>query len=164
MSAATKSVAKEVGMAILPKVIYGGLAIGAAYFLLVRPILVKVGVIQSAADKAEEKRQDQLTTQNSTSANSPFNINYWQTAGVVPSISIDQADALAIKLGDATDGWWDDEPEINAYLRSLKFKADVSLVAWRYFEKFNADLYTHFERNLNASELATVNNIVNNLA
>jgi hypothetical protein len=137
-----------------------GLIIGATYFLVVRPILVKVGIQKTAEDR---KREDQIKDY-STSTASPFNPNYWKTVSKALILTSASSDALAKTIYDAIGFFYDDENAVYGVFRQLKAKTQVSYLADVFFKKYNYDLYQYLARNLNANELAIVNGIVSNLA
>lgn len=154
------SVAKEVGIAILPKVIGWGVGIGAVYFLLIKPVLESVGVLQTKDDKAKAEQ----TAANSTSLNNPFNPRYYQDRGTGSQLLTKaSAEAMAEQLYKAVGTFYDDENAVYGVLRQLKYKTQVSFLADVFYKKYGIDLYNLLERNFGSNELSVVNNIVSNL-
>lgn len=154
------SYAKEVGLAVLPKIAVWGVGIGAVYFLVLKPLLQKFGVIKTTEEK---KNETQIST-NQTAFVNPFNPRYWTGVKTPVILTQSSANSLAQKIYDAIGNVYDDENIVYGAFRQLKAKTQVSFLADVFFKKYSADLYNYLQRNLNASELAIVNGIVNGLA
>lgn len=151
--------AKEIGKAVIPKVIGWGVGIGAGYFLVLRPILISTGIIKSA----EDKKRDQIESQYGTALNSAFNPQWYKTIPGAILITRAKAEELAEIIQDAM-GWFnDDEDAIYAVFRQLKAKTQVSWLADVFFQQYNADLYQYLRGRMSDSEMDIVHSIVNNL-
>lgn len=150
---------KEVGKEVIPKVIGWGVGIGAAYFLLLRPILISTGVIDSAEDKQREKVESQF----GTSLSSPFNPSWYKTVPGAILITRATAENLAKILYDGFGFWNDDEDKVYAVFRQLKAKTQVSWLADVFAQEYNADLYQFLRSRMSDSEMDIVHGIVNNL-
>lgn len=144
---------------LLTKIIIGALVIAAIYFFVLRPILTKLGIIQSSEDKARDKQAQAF----GTTQNSPFNPSYYK--GVKNAILVTRATAekLADQLYDAIGNVYDDENAVYGALRQLKTKTQLSWVADVFTQRHQADLYQYLARNLSDSEMDVVNGIANNL-
>lgn len=150
---------KQVGKEVVLKVVGYGVGIGAAYLLVLRPILVSVGVIDSAKDK----KRDQVESQYGTALNSAFNPQWYKTVPGAVLITRAKAEQLAEIIYDAM-GWInDDEDAIYAVFRQLKAKTQVSWMADVFFQKYNADLYQYLRGRMSDSEMDIIHGIVNNL-
>lgn len=157
-NAATNEVAKSV----LPKIVIGGMAIGAGYLLLIRPILMAIGVIKSS----EEKQLDQQTEQFATSNTSPFSPQYYKGKSVKLTRAGAQAIAQQIYDAKTSFGWVgdDDEDSLYAAFRKIPTRNDLSWIADNFQLMFSKDLYSYVRGFLSDNEIAIVHGIVNNLA
>jgi hypothetical protein len=153
--------------ALVTKLVVGGAAIGAGYFLVVKPILQKVGVIQTK----EEKEQEKQTETFASSLQSPFSPRYYKeiTAQLAAQkkdpllITRASAQQLAKIIYDAIGFFSDDENAVYGALRQLKAKTQLSFLSEVFFTQHKADLYNYLERNFKSSELKVVNDIANAL-
>src|SRR5688572_4085274 len=93
-----------------------GLIIGAAYFLVARPIFIKLGIIETAEDKQKKKEEMELAT----GTTSPFNPNYWKTVSKALILTQASADAFADHLYEAIGTFSDDENAVYGVFRQLK--------------------------------------------
>lgn len=158
-----QSAAKEIAVAVLPKIVLGGVLIGGAFFLG-RALLVSIGLIDSKEEKKQKAQQAQQTTQYSTALSSPFSPRYYKERGAgAVLVTKDTAERLARQIESAFGYFNDTETQIYAALRQLKYKTQVSFVADTYARLYQRDLYLRLEDKLSDSELAIVNGIVNNL-
>lgn len=155
----TDSYAKEVGLAILPKVAVWGVGIGAVYFLVLRPILQKVGVIKTS----EEKKTEVAVQTNQTSLLSPFSPRYWREIKNAVILKQASSTAMAKIIYDAIGSIYDNETEVYGVFRQLKSKTQVSYLADVFYQKYKVDMYNYLSRNLNATEIGIVNGIVSGL-
>lgn len=151
--------AKELGKAVIPKMIGWGVGIGAGYFLILRPILMSTGIIKSA----EDKQRDQLEKQYGTAINSAFNPNWYKTVPGALLVTRATAERLAQIISDAMGIFNDDEDAVYAVFRQLKAKTQVSWLADVFFQKYNADLYQFLRGRMSDSEMDIIHGIVNNL-
>lgn len=151
--------AKEIGKAVIPKVVGWGLGIGAGYFLLLRPVLVATGVI----DSPEDKKRDQIESQYATGLDSAFNPQWYRNVSGAVLITRAKAEELAEIIYDAMGLFNDDEDAIYAVFRQLKAKTQVSWLADVFFQQYNADLYQYLRGRMSDSEMDVVHGIVNNL-
>jgi hypothetical protein len=154
----TGDYAKEVGKAVIPKVIGWGAGIGAAYFLVIKPVLEAVGIKKTDADK----KNDEATNVNATTLNSAFNPNYYKSIPNATLLTSASAKALATKIHDAIGFLTDDENAVLGVFRQLKFKTQVSFIASVFYQLFGEDLYIYISRNMK-SDIKLVNDIVANL-
>ena len=154
-----KTIGSEIGKEVILKVAGYGIGIGAVYFLVLRPILQKVGVIQTKEDKARAE-QDKVNAGSQTSAFSP---NLYKDKPGVLLLTSASANALADQIYNAIGNFYDDENAIYAALRQLKSKEQLSQLADVFVKRHAANLFTYLRRNLSDSEMDVINSITANL-
>jgi hypothetical protein len=153
-----------------------GIVVG-TYFLVIKPIMEKLG-LQKTQDQ-EKFEADQKSA--STSLVSPFSPRYWKEAPVPKTIiTTKEVTKMAQDLYSSLNRGYlgDDFATILSVFRKLKFKTQVSYLAEFFNTKYKLDLYqtlkdgvrrtidrfTPLNRTgLSDSELAQVINIVNSL-
>jgi hypothetical protein len=156
------SYAKEVGLAVAPKLAIALVALVGGVLLL-KPVFEKTGLIDSKEEQERKKAEAELA--NGTT--SPFNPNFYKGKVGASLVTRATAENLAKQLYDAIGLWitgGDNENTVYGVLRQLKAKTQLSFVSDVFTQKYSADLYQYLRRNLNDSEMAVVNNIANNLA
>ena len=114
---------------ILPTVI----VVGASYFLLVKPILEKFGVLKSASEK---ENLAAITEQQA------YNPDYHKQKGGV-TITRAFAETGAQKIKNAFNIMYDDFNTIIGVFKSLKNKSDVSYLADVFLNKYGYDMYSY---------------------
>ena len=122
--------------------------LGGVYFIMVKPILERLGLKDSAEDKELQKVADDVKSQNYWSP------TYYKLYGG-DTISNSYADMYAERLEEAVDGWGTDESAIAGVFNALGSKGNVSLVAERYNMLFNDDLLGDLEGDLSDEDFAT---------
>jgi hypothetical protein len=146
-----------------------GVLVG-AYFLILKPILEKLGLSKSTQEEQLSKEIDVA----STSIVSPFSPRYWKEQKVKTIITTDALNKLVSALYDAQNSFTgDDEATIYNVFRQLKYKTQVSYLADAFQKKYKFDLLEslknghpsniNWRSGLNSEELQTVFNIVKNL-
>ncbi len=130
------------------------IVIGGAYFGVVRPILRKIGALQTDEDKALEKINDLVEKQ-------PFwSRSYYlqQNNGVKP-LTETQATHYSNEIWDATrggwTGWGTDEEKIQGAIRNIGSKAGISQVAEKFWNTRQADLLGVLKDELSDDYFAT---------
>lgn len=151
--------AKEIGKEVIPKVLGWGIGIGAGYFLILRPILVATGII----DSPDDKKRDEIEKQYGTASNSAFNPNWYKSVPGAVLVTRATAENLAAIIYDAMGFFNDNEDAVYAVFRQLKAKTQVSWIADVFFQKYNADLYQFLRGRMSDSEMDIIHGIVNNL-
>jgi len=149
---------------IKPAVVIGGV------FLLWRygakPVLESLGLKDSAEDQLRQKVE-----------NSAGNKDYWRpnwfslpanqfpVYGATGVVLLKEAVAkeYALQLRFATYGPGTDEEKIYGVFRNLKYKSQVSFLAYWFYQQYKTDLYQVLRDDLNDSELATVLQITQKL-
>lgn len=133
------------------------LVIGGVYFLVARPLLKKINVIKTKEDVLADKTWNTIKLQ-------PFwTANYYKTyAG--DTISQNEASNYANILNQhmkGGDDWWDwgmgtDEPGVFGVFSTLGSKGNISKVAEAYNIRFNADLLSHLEDEMDTDDLLNI--------
>jgi hypothetical protein len=160
------SVANMMMRDVITKVVIIIVLVLLAYLLIVRPILKKVGIIESAEDKRKDKEQEQLAT----SPDSPFNPNYYKAKNAPHYLTRESAEQMADELNDAIPGFWkgfvsgwgDDENGVFGVLKKLQSKRQLSYLSEVFYERHGMDLYTVLKRNL-TGDMDTIISIVSKL-
>jgi hypothetical protein len=152
--------AEDITKNIITKVAIIVVVIVLLYFMVLRPILTKVGIIESK----EDKERDKVAKTFGTAANSPFSPSYYKNAPAGSHlITRAMAEKLAGEINDAIGFFSDDENKVYGTLRQLQYKTQLSFLADVFFQKYKMDLYQLFQRNLSDSEIDVINNIATNL-
>lgn len=146
--------------ALLGKVLVTIAVIVLVYLLVARPIMRRVGIIETKEDKERDKQAKQL----GTSTDSPFSPRYYkEQKGTVQLIPKATAEKLADQLNDAIGFFSDDENVVYGILRQLNYKTQLSWLADVFFEKYKMDMYQLLNRNLGEEEMDVVNSIATQL-
>ncbi len=135
------------------------LVIGGAYFGLVRPILRKIGALETPEDKAIEKVNDITFKQPFWSRSYYLTINN----GVKPlteTQSSDYSQQLWYAMKGGITGWGTDESKIYGVFRNIGSKAGISQVSEKYYNAKQSDLVADLQSELDAEELATISQII----
>lgn len=143
-----------------------GLAAG-AYLLVIRPALQKIGILQTAGERQQERAIEQAQTGNPQT--NPFSPSYYRGRRCT-ILTAAAADALAERIYKAM-GWTDDEDEIFAVFRSLSTKCQVSFLADRFQQRYQRDLFTYLQQGdtnfwwggLSEGDLGKIVSLVNQL-
>jgi len=147
-----------------PILIYGAGLLG-IYFLVLKPILENLNLM----DTREEKDAEQLKEQTETSQFSKdyWNPNYIKQAGTDYYIKLFPEADMRIyskRLWDAHGTVNDDEEAIYAVFRAMKYKTQVSFLTYWFNKLYGKDLYTWLRDSvLNKEELNTVLTITSKL-
>jgi hypothetical protein len=150
---ALNGIGTDIAKDAIGKVIMIGAGVGALYLFIAKPLLQKVGVVDSKEDK-----QGQAFA---TSATSPFNPQFYK--GKAVTITRAFAEKLAEQIHSADGFFNDDEDAVYAAFRQMKTKNDVSWVADNFQQKYSKDLYTYVRAFMSDDEISIVHGIVNNL-
>ena len=129
------------------------------YFMIIRPVLIRFGVIKSADQKKQEEQNKEL----GTSTGSPFSPTYYKKIPKAVLITRANAERLADIINNAIGFFSDDVNEVIGVLRQIKYKTQLSFIADVMFQKHKYDLFTLLNRNLSKKEMETVTGIANNL-
>jgi hypothetical protein len=126
------------------QLLIGAGVMAAAYFFIIRPLT-----------KAFGKSDDEIKTDALLDdVNKFFNPNFWRTGGRI--LTDASAWNLTEKIYDGIGTFYDDEAEITAAFKALRYKNQVSYLAYKYQERFGRDLLTDLKKNLSADELAPI--------
>jgi hypothetical protein len=146
----------------------GGIAV--FYFGLLRPILTKLGIQQTAAQQQEEQNVTQ--TDVATNAANPFSPLFWkQGPRGTQLLTVGYATLLSDRIYNGMGYFYDDEAAIISVFRLLKTKSQVSWLADIFQKKYKTDLFDFlkkgkgimYQAGLNNSELNQIISIVNKL-
>jgi DNA-binding PucR family transcriptional regulator len=140
--------------------------IGAGYFLILKPILQKLGIEKSAEDK-ELESVDLIAPKNSVWSGKTFYV------GGAKLLTNADATKLSKIIYDAFGFFGDDESAIIGVFRGLKTQSQVASLAQKFKEVYKTDLFTFLQKGsksaqiyrpassgLNASEISMILNII----
>jgi hypothetical protein len=135
----------------------GALLVGGVYFIVIKPLMIKLGA-QTDAAKAADKLNDKVKSQPYWSG------AYYKSKGG-NTLKVHQAAMFARKLNDCMHEWWSlqtpfgwgtDEDCITGIFGLLGSKGNISMVAEQYAMMFNTELYADMESELNEEELFSI--------
>jgi hypothetical protein len=144
------------------------LVIGGGYFGVVRPILRKIGALQSPEDKAFDKVNDLVEKQPFWSRSYYLTINN----GVKP-LTETQSTFYANELYDGMKGgtWYNlgtglgtDENKLYGVFRNIGSKAGISQVAEKYYNTRQKDLLSELKDELSPEYMGTISQIISTYA
>ena len=140
------------------------LVIGGAYFGLVRPILTKIGALESKEDKAFDKVNDLTDKQPFWSRSYYLTINN----GAKPLTETQSTD-YSKQLWNAmfAGAWYNlgtgagtDESKIFGVFRNIGSKAGISQISEKYYNTRQSDLLEDLKSELDGEERATIGQII----
>ncbi len=148
---------KDLAIKIITYIVIGVII----YLMLIRPILVKIGIIKSSEEIKAEKETKEL----GTSLGSPFSPTYWKQVKGAQILTKAAAEKMADKIEQEGINDWlpDDENVVYGVLRQLKYKTQLSYLADIMFQRHGYDLFQLLDRNLSEKEMAVIKGITNNL-
>lgn len=137
----------------------GGLLL---YFGVLSPILKKLGILKS--------QETQALDNASTDPGSFWSPDYWKTISNATVLTVAGADDILDKIINAFGFWNDDENVIYGQFKRLTHKAQVSFLAYRFAQRYNADFLSWlrggdewYADNLSDQEVATINDYLKQL-
>lgn len=151
---------------------------GGAYFLVIKPILTKLGITKT---EVEQQQTENIIKQDLSSNNeSPFSGSVYLKSFPVGTqyTSLTQASAkiLSKKLRESFTNFGDNEQQVIGIFKQLRTKAQVAVLADVFFKTYNLDLWTflksgtpnsdlisQYYTGLNDTDLNIILNIVNKL-
>jgi hypothetical protein len=144
--------------------LYGG-GLLLVYFGVLRPILKKLGIQNSAADISVQQQQQLPNNQNA------FSPIYWKQFPSATLLTRAGTEQLAKRIYDALGYFSDDEAAIISVFRLMKYKTQVSWLADIFQQMYKTDLFdflkngkgTLWQAGLNSDELNEIINLVNKL-
>ena len=150
--------------------------IGAAYYIVLKPILQKFGISKTQEEEAAAQNITQVET--AIAQDNPFSGRSFLKGYPKGTILLTtkSANSLANALRNSFTIFGDNETKAIGIFRQLRTKAQVAMLADTFYKKYNLDLWT-FLRNgtpyggfltagfsgLNDKELNMILNIVNKL-
>ena len=119
------------------------------------------GIKSLFGDSAEDIEKKKLI--DSVVASNVFSPNYWQGKPGAQLITVAYADQLCKQIKDADKYFNDDEPAVYAVFKALKYKTQVSWLAYRFSLLYKKDLYGFLIGFLDTNEMAIIADIVSKL-
>lgn len=135
-----------------------GAAVG-AYFFVLKPILEATG-IKSTAEELETKRKAADLDNKGIWDNVKALMKKYPTGTTFQLLKIVEADQLARNIENAWGTFNDDEEQVYAQFRAIRFQSQVSSIVDAYKKLYNADLQNTLKSNLSSSEFAVITNII----
>lgn len=138
------------------------------YLLLIRPIFIKVGLVDSKEDKQVEKEAKQL----GTALSSPFSPGFYKDKSSAKTLTPDKAKELARLIYKAlTPLTWilspgfsgHQEEQVYGALRQLTHKTQLSNLSEVFFQEYKKDMYGYMRERMDNEEMAIVNTIASKL-
>jgi hypothetical protein len=131
-----------------------------AYFLIVNPILKKLGLKTSAN-----------VIQAQTDPGSPFNPNMWRKVSGAQLLKMDTTKLLAKRIHDAFGVFYDDFNAVMSAIKSCKYKTQISWLCDVFQQQYNQDMFTFLTNGggimpwdgLGDAQVQQILNYVNNL-
>lgn len=145
-----------------PLVLYTAIGF-AGYFLVIKPLLESLNVMDTKEEKDAEKLRQ--STEKSGFKSDYWNPNFTAKPGYKAFLLTESsARALVDKLWNASGAFNDDEEAVYAVFRTLRYKTQVSFLAYWFNKLKKKDLYTWLRDSvLNQDELNTVLTITSKL-
>lgn len=133
----------------------------AVYVLIINPILKKIGV--KTSQSVQQAQQGGI--------NNPFNPLFWKNRGGALIITNSAVDMMITKIYSSFGLFQDDFNAIFSVFKQLKTQSQISYLADRFNQKYNADLITFLGNGggifpwdgLSDSQLSQIVSYVNNL-
>lgn len=135
-----------------------GAAVG-AYFFVLKPILEATG-IKSTAEELETKRKAADLDNKGIWDNVKALQKKYPIGTTFQLLKIVEADQLARNIENAWGTFNDDEEQVYAQFRAIRFQSQVSSIVDAYKKLYNADLQNTLKSNLSSSEFAVITNII----
>lgn len=131
-------------------VLIAGLFVG-GYFI-VKPILEKLGLKDSAEDKAADKALKQQETKYNIWAGLKSMAKAAGTRKNIVVLTAAGADFNAKQINNAFGVFNDDEEKIYGVFRSLRYKSQVASIVDAFYKLYRKDLLTTLKSKLSGSE------------
>lgn len=155
-----------------------GLLIGAAYFLVVKPILLKLGVTKTAQEQkaaAAIVKEDLSSNIDSPFSGAPY-LKKFPKGTKYLTLTGASARSLANSIRKSMTNFGDNEQRVIGIFKQLKSKSQVAILSKEFFDTYNLDLWTflkegtpnsdlisQFYTGLNDKDLGIILNIVEKL-
>jgi hypothetical protein len=140
--------------------ITAGLVVGVgtlAYFLLARPILTKLNIIDSRDDKKAKKFLEKAHQDGF------FKPTYYKQNESKITLTTTNAKLIAKYINDSWGLFNDDEEAVYANMMFIKTKEDLSFVSYWYSQRAGASLLDDLYKKLSSKEFLRIEMIYNNL-
>lgn len=125
-------------------------------FFTINKILIKLGIVKSAKQLEQDKLAERLET------NKYFN-PLTQKKENFKKLSVIEANTYAERLHKAIKGFGTDEESVYSIFSTLPNKNSISQISEAYYLKYNKDLLSDINNDLNTKEKAKLQSIINNL-
>ena len=135
-----------------------GAAVG-AYFYVLKPILEATG-IKSTAEEEEAKRKDAELENKGIWDTQASLFKKYKKGTAFQLLKVADANIYATKINDAWGFFNDDEEQVYAQFRALRYQSQVSSIVDAYQRLFKKDLQTTLKANLSSSEFAQITKII----
>lgn len=135
-----------------------GASIG-AYFFVLKPILEATG-IKSTAEEEETKRKAADLENKGIWDPMAALMKKYSSGTTYQFLKTVEADKLARNIESAWSFYNDDEEQVYAQFRAIRFQSQVSSIVDAYRRLYNKDLQNTLRSNLSSSEFAVVTNII----
>jgi hypothetical protein len=131
------------------------LLIGAVYFLVVKPILLKLGVTKTAQEqKASEAiiKEDLSSNLDSPFSGAPY-LNKFPKGTNYTTLTGASARSLSSSIRSSMTNFGDNEQRVIGIFKQLKSKAQVAVLSKEFFNTYNLDLWTFLKEGTPNSDL-----------
>jgi hypothetical protein len=152
--------------------------LGGAYFLIIKPILLKLGITKTEIE--QQATQAIIKQDLSSNVSSPFSGRVYLKAIPVGTqiigLTVASATSLAKKLRESFTNFGDNEQQVIGIFKNLRTKVQVAMLADQFFKSYNLDLWSFLKNGtpnsdllsqyytgLNESDLNIILNIVEKL-
>lgn len=154
------------------------LLLGGVYFLVIKPILQKLGIEKTEIE--QQQTQNIINQDLSSSTSSPFAgrvyLNTFPKDTKYLTLTAASAAGLVKKLRESFTNFGDNEQQVIGIFKQLRTKSQVAILADTFFKTYNLDLWTflktgtpnsdilsQYYTGLNDTDLNIILNIVNKL-
>lgn len=135
-----------------------GAAVG-AYFFVLKPILEATGIKSTAEEEETKRKAADLENKGIWDPMSALMKKY-PSGTTFQLLKAAEAERLASNINDAWGYINDDEEQVYAQFRAIRFQSQVSSIVDAYRKLYNQDLQNTLRSNLSSSEFAVITNII----
>jgi len=136
---------------------YSGYIIPVAGVIAVLVLGKKLTSAFNVFGDSEEDKANQVVINN---ADKYFSPNYWPTIPGAMLTTVTFANAWCKTVYDAKGIFNDDEAAVYGAFQSLKYKTQVSWMAFNFYKNYQVSLSGYLQNFLNTEELAKVSDLV----
>ena len=135
-----------------------GAAVG-AYFFVLKPILEATGIKSTAEEEETKRKAADLENKGIWDPMSALMKKY-PSGTTFQLLKAAEAERLASNIKNAWGYINDDEEQVYAQFRAIRFQSQVSSIVDAYRKLYNQDLQNTLRSNLSSSEFAVITNII----